>query len=344
MKLSEFHYELPRELIAQQPSERRDDSRLMVVERASGNLVHARFKDLPQFLVEDELLVLNNSRVFPARLFGRRKGRQERIEVLLLRRAEENTWEVLARPARKLSRGTILVFDEEGQFAAETVGSFPSSPRRLLRFNQSGGPFWGWIDRLGHTPLPPYIRRPGEQESSLDRERYQTVYARVRGSVAAPTAGLHFTPELLQKIPHCEITLHVGYGTFQPVQCEQIEEHRLESEYYEVGREAAARIQSQQAARKRVVAVGTTTTRALETVARKWSCIREDRGWTDLYIYPGFSFRVVGGLVTNFHLPGSSLLLLVSAFAGIELIRKAYREAVERRYRFYSYGDAMLIL
>ena len=337
MKIADFDYHLPPELIAQYPSEKRDQSRLMVVDRVSQSLEHHRFRDLPRFLSSQDLLVLNNTRVIPARLFAYREGRQEKIEVLLLSSLEGDVWEALIKPGKKARPGVRLVF-QSGEFEAEVLDASDSTVRQL-RFEYSGE-FWEWIDRLGQTPLPPYISR---QSTTDDRQRYQTVFASVPGSVAAPTAGLHLTQELLEETSHCKITLHVGYGTFKPVSVESVEEHQMDSEYYEIGSEAATRIAEIQSI-GRVIAVGTTTTRALEHVFSKHQQIAPDRGWTDLFISPGFDFRVIGGLITNFHLPRSTLLLLVSAFAGRKLVQECYREAIDQGYRFYSYGDAMLIL
>ena len=337
MKIADFDYHLPPELIAQYPCEERDQSRLMVVDRVSQSLEHHRFRDLPRFLSSHDLLVLNNTRVIPARLSAYREGRQEKIEVLLLSSLEGDVWEALIKPGKKARPGVRLVF-QSGEFEAQVLGASDSAVRRL-RFEYSGN-FWEWIERLGQTPLPPYISR---QSTTDDRKRYQTVFASVSGSVAAPTAGLHLTRELLEETSHCKITLHVGYGTFKPVSVESVEEHQMGSEYYEIGSEAATRI-AEIPSNGRVIAVGTTTTRALEHVFSKHQQIAPDRGWTDLFISPGFNFRVIRGLITNFHLPRSTLLLLVSAFAGKELVQKCYREAIARGYRFYSYGDAMLIL
>jgi len=337
VKIADFDYHLPPELIAQYPCEKRDQSRLMVVDRVSQSLEHHRFRDLPRFLSSRDLLVLNNTRVIPARLSAYREGRQEKIEVLLLSSLEGDVWEALIKPGKKARPGVRLVF-QSGEFEAQVLGASDSAVRRL-RFEYSGN-FWEWIERLGQTPLPPYISR---QSTTDDRKRYQTVFASVSGSVAAPTAGLHLTRELLEETSHCKITLHVGYGTFKPVSVESVEEHQMGSEYYEIGSEAATRI-AEIPSNGRVIAVGTTTTRALEHVFSKHQQIAPDRGWTDLFISPGFNFRVIRGLITNFHLPRSTLLLLVSAFAGKELVQKCYREAIARGYRFYSYGDAMLIL
>ena len=338
MKISDFDYTLPPELIAQYPSEHRDQSRLMVVDRAGRSFQHHRFRDLPQLLSSSDLLILNNTRVIPARLHAHRVDRREKIEVLLLGPVEGDVWEALVRPGKKARPGTRLVFRPD-QFEATVLESPPSAVRRL-RFEYSGE-FWDWIEKVGQTPLPPYIARPSTPE---DRERYQTVFASVSGSVAAPTAGLHFTPELLDQISHCKITLHVGYGTFKPVSVETVGEHQMDAEYYEIGSEAATRIVAQQRRDGRLIAVGTTTTRVLEHVFSEHQQIVPSEGWTDLFIRPGFDFGLIQGLITNFHLPRSTLLLLVSAFAGKDLIQACYREAVEREYRFYSYGDAMLIL
>ena len=338
MKISDFDYPLPPELIAQYPSVHRDQSRLMVVDRATQSFEHHRFRDLPRFLSSSDLLVLNNTRVIPARLHAHRVDRREKIEVFLLGPVEGDVWEVLVRPGKKARPGTRLVFRPD-QFEASVLESSPSAVRRL-RFEYSGD-FWAWIEKVGQTPLPPYIARPSTPE---DRERYQTVFASVPGSVAAPTAGLHFTPELLDQLSHCKITLRVGYGTFRPVSVETVEEHQMDAEYYEIDSEAAARIAEQQRGGGRLIAVGTTTTRVLEHVLFEQSRSVPGEGWTDLFIRPGFDFGLIQRLITNFHLPRSTLLFLVSAFAGRDLIQKCYREAVEREYRFYSYGDAMLIL
>jgi S-adenosylmethionine:tRNA ribosyltransferase-isomerase len=341
VKLSEFSYDLPAELIAQQPVSRRDASRLMLVERSTHRITHHQFSDLAGLLQPSDLLVVNNTRVIPARIFGFKKGGTARIETLLLREIESDLWEVLLKPARRASAGTEIVF-VESRFEAR-VESSPDPMKRVLHFRYSGD-FWSWIDRLGQTPLPPYIRRQESDPDQSDRERYQTVFARHRGSVAAPTAGLHFSSELLKQLRTCEITLHVGYGTFKPISVGEIEEHQMDPEYYSIDHRSACRIQTQINSGSRLIAVGTTTTRTLEHVIQEKGKIVADSGWTDLFIYPGYHFQAISGLVTNFHLPGSTLLLLVSAFGGKELIRRAYKLAVEKRYRFYSYGDAMLIL
>ncbi len=370
MLVSDFDYDLPEHLIAQEPSARRDSSRLLIVDRARREFVDSVFTKLPDQLRAGDLLVLNNTRVFPARLVGRRvrvtpRGDTVlggRVEVFLVSRMEELVWEALVKPGRVLWPGARVEF-ARGKLTAEVL-EWRESGRRVVRF-EADGDFDEIIDRIGRTPLPPYIKR--DEEDRLDAERYQTVFARARGAVAAPTAGLHFTPELLERaraagIEIAEITLHVGYGTFQPIRVERVEDHRVEPEAYSIGEEAAASINRALAERRRVIAVGTTTTRALESAARRelraggWGLADDPNAvsqpltpnpqplTTDLFIHPGFDFRAVGGLVTNFHLSRSSLLMLVSAFADRELILKAYRHAIENEYRFYSYGDAMLIL
>jgi S-adenosylmethionine:tRNA ribosyltransferase-isomerase len=337
--LSTFDYHLPEELIAQHPAARRDESRLMVVSRQNGSLAHESFCDLPRILRSDDLAVLNNTRVFPARLYGKRLGKPGWVEILLVKEVKELVWEALVRPGRKAPPGTRLVF-QPGVLEADVAAV--NEMTRTLRFSCPGS-FWDAVERFGRVPLPPYIRRSESGDDLEDRERYQTVVARVRGSVAAPTAGLHFTPQILQKIDHREITLHVGYGTFKPIKAPRVEDHVMEPEYYDIDEETASGIRQQQG-RGRVIAVGTTVTRTLEHVFATRGGIFAGSGSTNLYIYPGFQFRAIDGLITNFHLPKSTLLLLVSAFAGEELIRQAYSEAVKHGYRFYSYGDAMLIL
>jgi len=335
---SDFEYHLPEELIAQFPSERREDSRLMVIHRVTGEISHHRFHELPDLLLPEDLLVLNDTRVLPARL-GATKPNGTAIEILLLQPVDAGNWEALLRPARRCPPGTRLILDE-GKFEAvvEGVGALG---KRILRFSPGGSGFWAELERLGQVPLPPYIRRAATEE---DRRRYQTVFAEQTGSVAAPTAGLHFTDAILGRIRHCRITLHVGYGTFRPLEAERIEDHRMDAEPFTLPADAASAIGSQREAGNRVIAVGTTTTRTLEHVIKTHGRIVEASGATDLFIYPGFQFQAIEGLITNFHLPGSTLLLLVSAFAGTELTRHAYETAVRERYRFYSYGDAMLIL
>ena len=345
MKVSEFDYELPRELIAQEPLPVRDQSRLLCIGKGGGidggldgairhPIHHRRFDALPDLLEPGDLLVLNDTKVFPARLLGNR-ATGGAVELLLLEKLDRDTWRVLGKPAKKLRVGTELTFGE-GDLKGEVVDQETLS----VRFDYDGD--WnGVIDTLGRTPLPPYIQ-PSDDERTI-RERYQTVYAKTRGSIAAPTAGLHFTDKIFDALKRrgvgvATITLHVGYATFEPVRTEDVSEHRMGIERFEVPRETLERIRSS----RTVVAVGTTTVRALESAAR----IDFAHGWhaSDLFITPGFEFRVVGGLVTNFHLPKSTLLMLVAALGGVSNMHTAYREAVEQKYRFYSFGDAMLII
>ncbi|MBZ5498208.1 MAG: tRNA preQ1(34) S-adenosylmethionine ribosyltransferase-isomerase QueA [Acidobacteriia bacterium] len=345
MKLSSFDYPLPDHLIAQHPLPERDRSRLMVVWRETGTVEHRIFRDLPEILGPDYFLVINTTRVFPARLWAQRPGRQERIEVLLVREEAPASWLALVRPARKVNPGQELRIGDLEARARE----IRADGSRLIDFTQVVD-LWESLERLGEPPLPPYIRREAGEDLAQDRERYQTVFARQSGSVAAPTAALHFTPEVLRRltergVPLCEILLHVGYGTFQPVRCEEIEEHRLEPEYYEVTDAAAAAIRKHRSDGRLLVATGTTTTRVLEHLARRENYLeRGSSGFCDLFIYPGFQFRALGGLLTNFHLPRSSLFMLVCAFAGREFMLDCYRQAVAAEYRFFSYGDCMLIL
>lgn len=342
MNTSLFDYELPEELIAQEPVEPRDSSRLMVLFRRDGRIEHHRFSELPAYLRQPDLLVVNNTRVIPARLIGKVSGGGS-VELLLIKRMEaedSSRWEALARPGRRVRPGRQLYFGD-GKLTA-TVLEDAGEGRRLVEFH-SREPVEDLLRTLGVVPLPPYIRRPAPME------RYQTVYSRYEGSVAAPTAGLHFTPELLgtirrQGVDLAEVVLHVGPGTFRPVRSDTVEDHRMDAEYYRVPPEAAERLRACRSAGGRVVAVGTTVVRTLETMASKHDGIAADEGWADLFIYPGFSFRLADAMVTNFHLPRSTLLMLVCAFAGRDLVLRAYRIAVEEGYRFYSFGDAMLIL
>ena len=358
MLVSDFDYHLPDNLIAQEPLSDRAASRMLLLVRATGEWQDRQFRDLPELLRPDDLLVVNNTRVFAARLYGRRSGARAqsispqnpaakeflhgRVEVLLTKDLGNFEWDALVHPGRKIGIGERLFFGE-GELEAEVIGRGTFGERRL-RFRPVPD-FLARVERLGHVPLPPYIGRGDRPE---DRERYQTVYARERGSVAAPTAGLHFTPEVLSRIRQrgieiAELTLHVGLGTFQPVRVERVEEHKIHSERFSISEDAASRINRALDAGRRVVAVGTTTVRTLEFAARQSGRVSAGDGEADLFIYPGFKFRVVGALLTNFHLPKSTLLMLVSAFAGRELVLEAYEHAVRERYRFYSYGDCMLI-
>jgi S-adenosylmethionine:tRNA ribosyltransferase-isomerase len=343
LHISDFDYDLPPELIAQEPLAQRDASRLLVLDRKTGALRHHVFRDLPSLLRPGDLLVVNRSRVFPARLLGRRAGGGE-AEVLLLRDLGGDIWEALVRPGRRLRVGARVHVDD-GLQVEVLGGPAPADGRRRVRLLARSGDAARELERLGHVPLPPYIRRadrPG------DRVRYQTVYAQERGSVAAPTAGLHFTPELLaglrpRGIERAEVVLHIGPGTFRPVQVEDVRDHAVPAEPYVVPEETSAAVSRTRARGGRVVAVGTTTTRVLETAADDHGRVTAGEGETGLVIAPGYRFRAVDVLVTNFHLPRSSLLLLVSAFAGRERILEAYAEAVRLEYRFYSYGDAMVV-
>lgn len=351
MHISEFDYELPAELIAQHPLAARDRSRMLVVDRAKGNWRDSGFAELPALLSAGDVVVINNTRVFPARLVGHRLVNGERgakIEALLVRRAaaEENEWEVLAKPGRALRTGAEVEFGD-GRLRGVVIAQMDEG-RRLIRFEATDD-FDQIVDEIGHTPLPPYIKRERDETQRLDEPQYQTVYARQRGAIAAPTAGLHFTARVLDElrargIAVAEITHHVGYGTFQPVRVEHIEEHRIETEHYEISAQAAEVINTARQAGGRIVSVGTTTARALESAVESDGRIRAERRATDLFIYPGYCFRALDALVTNFHLPQSSLLMLVAAFAGHDLALRAYHHAVAARYRFYSYGDCMLII
>jgi len=339
MKTSDFKYDLPEELIAQTPLERRDASRLMHLDKITGEVEHRHFFDLPEYLRPGDCLVLNDSRVLPARLIGRRETGGA-VEVLLLRDRGEGVWECLTRPGRKTQPGTKLSFGE-GELTATVVEAIEDG-NKLIKFHYEGI-FLEVLERLGKMPLPPYIKTELE-----DQERYQTVYSREVGSAAAPTAGLHFTPELLEKIAAmgvrvCYLTLHVGLGTFRPVKADNIEDHEMHSEYCIVPDETAKIVTETKKAGGRVVCVGTTSCRTIESFANEDGTLDPKSGWTDIFIYPGYRFKCMDALVTNFHLPESTLIMLVSAFAGREHVLAAYEEAVRERYRFFSFGDAMFI-
>ena len=360
--VSDFHFHLPDELIAQEPLAARDASRMLHVQRTSGQWSDREFREFPDLLRPGDLVVFNNTRVFPARLYGRRGGARAqavsphnpaardflhaRIEVLLTRQisADPNDWECLVRPGRKIGLGERLFFGERDELQAEVLARAGFGERRI-RF-QPVTDFFAALDRIGHVPLPPYISRA---DSPRDRERYQTVYAAQLGSVAAPTAGLHFTPEILDRIRQrgaetADITLHVGLGTFQPIRVERVEDHKLHSESYSISPGAASAINQALRTARRIVAIGTTTVRTLEHAVRLGAgTIVAGAAAADLFIYPGFEFKVVQAMLTNFHLPQSSLLMLVSAFGGKENILRAYEHAVSEKYRFYSYGDCMFI-
>jgi S-adenosylmethionine:tRNA ribosyltransferase-isomerase len=356
--VSDFDFDLPPELIAQEPARERTAARLLHLCRGTGATSHATVADLPRFLRAGDLLVANNTRVFPARLLGRRVPSGGAVECLLIQRIGSDpgggasgcgceVWEALMHPGQKLKPGAEVVFDGRPALRAEVLERRFYGRRLIRLFTDDRSDIGAAVDRIGHVPLPPYIKR---QADAADRDRYQTMFARERGSVAAPTAGLHFTPALLEALGQCgvelaEITLHVGYGTFQPVRVERVEDHRVEAEHYEIADRAAAAINRALDAGRRVITVGTTTTRTLEAVgAANKGRVVPGAGAVDLFIYPGFVFRVASGLFTNFHLPRSSLVMLVSAFAGRERVLAAYHAAIAERYRFYSYGDAMLIV
>ena len=340
MKKSDFYFDLPQDLIAQTPLERRDASRLLCLDRKSGDMEHRRFYDLPQLLRPGDCLVLNDSRVLPARLIGRRLPGGGICEILLLTQREDDLWECLVRPGKKLRPGTHVSFGN-GELTAE-VEAEVSDGNRLVRFSYDGI-FMEILDSLGEMPLPPYIK-----EKLHDRERYQTVYSRALGSAAAPTAGLHFTNELLEEIREmgvkiCFVTLHVGLGTFRPVKEENILDHEMHAEFCIIPEETARIVSETKRRGGRVIAVGTTSCRTLESFCNPDGTLDAQSGWTDIFIYPGYTFRCIDALITNFHLPESTLIMLVSAFAGRENILNAYRTAVAMRYRFFSFGDAMFI-
>jgi len=342
MKLCELDFELPTDLIAQQPAARRDGSRMLVVDRDHGTLTDRGFGEIVDLLGPNDVLVLNNTRVFPARLQGTSETGAE-IEIFLVERGEDDLWTTLARPAKRLKPGKRIDFAKG--FSA-TVVDRAEDGKTIVRFD-SDGDFFDRLETIGQTPLPPYIKREGDAAS--DRKRYQTVFAKNRGAIAAPTAGLHFTPDILGEIAArgvtvTELTLHVGYGTFEPVRVDELAEHRVAPERYEISEVTAEVLNKAKQDKRRIVAVGTTSTRALETTIKKHGRFVAGSHLADLTITPGYQFEAVGALLTNFHLPQSSLLLLTSTFGGHELIMSAYRHAVANRYRFYSYGDCMLIV
>ncbi len=367
MDVKDFYYDLPQELIAQDPLEDRSSSRLLVLHKENGTLEHKHFSEILDYLNPGDCLVLNNTKVIPARLFGEREGTQAKIEILLLKRREKDLWETLVKPGKKARPGTRILFG--GGLLVGEVESIVEDGNRLIRFHYQGI-FEEILDQLGQMPLPPYITH-----QLKDKNRYQTVYAKYDGSAAAPTAGLHFTPELLDEIRArgiriAEVTLHVGLGTFRPVKAEHVQEHHMHSEFYQLDQEAADLINQTKKSGGRVVCVGTTSCRTVESAAAKLKAemsrsvetgllaengrekahdtepiwVKPCSGWTDIFIYPGYQFQVLDALITNFHLPESTLVMLVSALAGREQVLNAYRQAVEQRYRFFSFGDAMLII
>ena len=340
MKTDDFDYYLPENLIAQTPLEKRDESRMMVLDRHTGAIEHKHFYDIIDYLNKGDILVLNNTKVIPARLFGVKENTEAHIEILLLKNIKDNTWECLAKPAKRVKEGTIISFGN-GLLKAKCTMVGDEGIRHLDFFYD--GIFYEILDKLGTMPLPPYIK-----EKLEDQGRYQTVYAKEEGSAAAPTAGLHFTEDLLNKIKSkgitiCYITLHVGLGTFRPVNVEDVTKHKMHSEFYTMNKETAQILNTAKKESRRIISVGTTTTRTLETIIAKYGQFGEYSGWTDIFIYPGFKFKAIDGLITNFHLPKSTLVMLVSAFASREIILNAYQEAVKNEYRFFSFGDSMFI-
>ncbi|MBQ1902374.1 MAG: tRNA preQ1(34) S-adenosylmethionine ribosyltransferase-isomerase QueA [Lachnospiraceae bacterium] len=340
MKLSDYDYHLPEELIAQDPLSVRSESRLMVLDKNTGDIEHKHFYDIKDYLKPGDCLVLNNTRVIPARLIGEKEDTHGKVEVLLLKRKSDDTWETLVKPGKKARPGARISFGN-GLLVGEVMDIVEEGDR-IIKFHYDGI-FEEILDQLGQMPLPPYITH-----KLKDRNRYQTVYAKYDGSAAAPTAGLHFTKELLQEIRDmgvniAEVTLHVGLGTFRPVKEDNILDHHMHSEYYQISKEAADLINETRANGGRIISVGTTSTRTLESAAAEDGTLRECSGWTEIFIYPGYKFKAIDGLITNFHLPESTLIMLVSALAGREHVLHAYEEAVEARYRFFSFGDAMFI-
>lgn len=340
MDVRDFYYDLPEELIAQDPLENRSDSRLMVLDKYSGEIEHRIFSDITDYLKEGDCLVINNTKVIPARLYGSKVGTDAKIEILLLKRREKDIWETLVKPGKKAKAGTRISFGD-GLLVGEVIDVVEEG-NRLIQF-QYDGIFEEILDKLGQMPLPPYITH-----QLKDKNRYQTVYAKYDGSAAAPTAGLHFTPELLEKIKKmgvniAEVTLHVGLGTFRPVKETDVLKHHMHSEFFQIDEKAAELINQTKEKGNRIISVGTTSTRTLESAADENGHIEAKSGWTEIFIYPGYRFKVIDGLITNFHLPESTLVMLVSALAGREHVLSAYQEAVKERYRFFSFGDAMLI-
>ncbi len=346
-KKSQFNFDLPPELIAQSPIEPRDASKLLVLDKTTGTLKHQHFKDIINFINKGDCLILNNSKVLPARIFGNKLSSENNcensklVEFLLLKQVSNNSWETLVKPGKKAKCGTSFSFGD-GKLIGK-ITDVKEDGNRIIEFKYEGN-FFNILDEIGQMPLPPYIK-----ESLKNKSRYQTVYAKDLGSAAAPTAGLHFTPELLDKLKEKGVnigfvTLHVGLGTFRPVQTENINEHKMHSEHYFMSEETAEIINNTKQNGGKVIAVGTTSCRTLETIASKNNCIKSSEGWTDIFIHPGYEFKCMDGLITNFHLPESTLIMLVSAFAGYENTMNAYKTAVDEKYRFFSFGDAMMII
>lgn len=340
MKTDDFDFYLPEELIAQHPVEKRDSSRLLVLDKKTGEIEHKKFSDIIDYLNEGDVLVLNDTKVMPARLFGIKSDTKAHVEILLLKKIENDTWECLVKPAKRVKIGTVIDFGD-GLLKGKCVSVGEEGIRRFKFIYE--GIFYEVLDRLGTMPLPPYIK-----EKLKDKDRYQTVYAKNIGSAAAPTAGLHFTRELLDKIKNknidiCYVTLHVGLGTFRPVNVDDVTKHKMHSEFYSMDKDTADILNKAKKDNRRIVAVGTTTTRTIETIMTKYNEFRECNGFTDIFIYPGYKFKGIDALITNFHLPKSTLLMLVSALSSREIILNTYKEAVNEKYRFFSFGDAMFI-
>lgn len=340
MKTDDFDFYLPEELIAQHPILKRDSSRMMVMDRKTGELEHKNFFDIIDYLEEGDTLVLNDTKVIPARLFGVKEETSAHIEILLLKNIEKDDWECLVKPAKRVKIGTVVSFGD-GMLKAKCTKIGEEGIREFTFMYE--GLFYELLDKLGTMPLPPYIR-----EQLSDQDRYQTVYAKNVGSAAAPTAGLHFTKDLMKKIRDkgidiCYVTLHVGLGTFRPVNVSDVTKHTMHSEYYTMSEEVALKLNKAKSEGRRIIAVGTTSTRTLETVISRYGEFRECSGWTNIFIYPGYKFGAIDGLITNFHLPKSTLIMLVSAFANKEIVMNAYKEAVKNKYRFFSFGDCMFI-
>lgn len=338
LKTKDFYYDLPEELIAQHPCDKRENSRMMVLNKVTGEIEHDHFYNIKKYIKPTDTLVLNDTRVIPARIFGHRAEKEEKIEILLLNH-KDDTWETLVKPGKKAKIGTEIIFSDE--LKGEVV-DISEDGSRFIKFKYKGV-FEEILDRLGEMPLPPYIK-----EKLEDSERYQTVYSKHKGSAAAPTAGLHFTKEILKELEDMGVnivylTLHVGLGTFRPVKESNILDHKMHSEYFEISEEACEKINNAKKSGGRIISVGTTSTRVLETVADEEGFVHPTKGWTDIYIYPGFKFKCIDALITNFHLPESTLLMLVSALSSREIILKAYEEAVKEKYRFFSFGDCMFI-
>lgn len=340
MKLEDFDYELPESLIAQTPLKKRDDSKMMVLDKHSGEISHQKFSDIVDYLHAGDVLVINNTKVIPARIYGEKEKTNAVIELLMLKDIGNDIWQCLAKPAKRIKEGTIVKFGN-GRLVAECV-AVKEEGIRLMKFSYSGI-FYEILDQLGEMPLPPYIH-----EKLEEKNRYQTVYAKEIGSAAAPTAGLHFTEDLLQKLKEkgviiVSVTLHVGLGTFRPVNVQNIEAHKMHSEFYQMSRESAEILNKAKKENRPIISVGTTSTRVLETIMSLYGQFKECNGWTDIFIYPGYQFKAVDQLITNFHLPKSTLVMLVSALAGRDHILNAYKQAVKEEYRFFSFGDCMFI-